>query len=134
MRAEPTLTVRVSERGGYAVVTVIGSIDDTTRALLDEQLDQALTMTDLAVIVDMSAVDFCDSTGLNTFTKAHRKATARGITVVTTGLKDRVGYVFTVTRLEDVFYAQPDLDTAIQWLENGTNGRAGARQMPHSTA
>jgi anti-sigma B factor antagonist len=120
MNADPALTVRVSQRAGYAVVTVIGSIDVTTHDLLGEQLDRALHLTRLAVIVDLSEVDFCDSTGLNTFTQAHRKVTARGITMVTAGLRDRVEYVFAVTRLKQAFYAQPDLDTAVRWLENGT--------------
>jgi anti-sigma B factor antagonist len=120
MSAEETLTVRVTKREGYAVVTVSGSIDVTTNDLLREQLDRALELTRLAVIVDLSEVDFCDSTGLNTFTQAHRKVTARGITMVTAGLQDRVEYVFAVTRLKQAFHAQPDLDTAVRWLENGT--------------
>jgi anti-sigma B factor antagonist len=120
MSADQALTVRVSQREGYAVVTVTGSIDVTTHDRLAEQLERALHLTQLAVIVDLSEVDFCDSTGLNTFTQAHRKVTARGITMVTAGLQDRVEYVFAVTRLKQAFHAQPDLDSAVRWLENGS--------------
>lgn len=131
MSADQDLTVRVSTQAGYAVVTVIGSIDVTTRALLDEGLDEASRLTRLAVIVDLSRVEFCDSTGLNAFTQAHRRATARGITMVVAGLRKRVEHVFAVTRLEQAFHTQPDLDTAIGWLENGSNGRASTAGAHH---
>jgi anti-sigma B factor antagonist len=114
------LTVRVSELNGYAVVTAAGSIDSTTRAVLDEELNRALDMTHLAVVVDLSGVDLCDSTGLNALIQARRKGRARGIIVVTAGVRDRVEYVFSVTMLEEAFYSQPDLETAVRWLEDGT--------------
>jgi anti-sigma B factor antagonist len=123
MRTEPTLTVQVSQLAGYAVVTVAGSIDFATHALLEDHLDQALRLTRVAVIVDLTAVEFCDSTGLNTFARVRRQATARGIVMVTAGLRDRVKDVFTMTRLAQAFYAQPDLETAVRWLENGSANR-----------
>jgi anti-sigma B factor antagonist len=124
MSTDQALTMRVSEQAGYAVVVAAGSIDAITRDLLDEQLDRALELTRLAVIVDLSEVGFCDSTGLDTFVQARRKATARGVTMVIVGLRNRVEYVFTITQLEEAFFAQPDLETAIRWLENGSTGQA----------
>lgn len=122
MGADPTLTVRISELTGYAVATATGSIDATNSALLDEYLDQALQLTRTAVIVDLTGVDFCDSTGLHTFVQARRKADARGVTVVLAGLRNRVEYVFTITQLEQAFFCLPDLDEAVRWLEDGSNG------------
>jgi anti-sigma B factor antagonist len=123
IRPKPALTVRVSQLAGYAVVTAAGTIDFTTRAVLEEQLNQALRLTRLAVIVDLTEVDFCDSTGLNTFARIRRQATALGVVVVTAGLRDRVKDAFTMTRLTQAFYAQSDLETAVRWLENGTPNR-----------
>jgi anti-anti-sigma factor len=116
----PSLRVRISQVGGYAVVTAAGSIDLTTRALLEDHLDRAIQQTRLAVIVDLSEVEFCDSIGLNTFTRARRKATARGMVMVVVGLHNRVEYTFAVTRLDQAFYPQPDLQAALEWLENGS--------------
>lgn len=123
VHTEPALTVQVSQLAGYAVVTVAGTIDFTTRDVLEEHLDQALQLTRVAVIVDLTEVDFCDSTGLNTFARIRRQATALGIVVITAGLRDRVKDAFTMTRLAQAFYAQPDLETAVRWLENGTSNR-----------
>jgi anti-anti-sigma factor len=128
MRTDPALTVRVSRLAGYAVVSAAGSIDFTTRALLEEHLDQALRLTKLAVIVDLTEVEFCDSTGLNTFARVRRQATAQRIVMVTAGLRDRVKDAFTMTRLAQAFYAQPDLETAVRWLENGTANRDAGRE------
>lgn len=117
---DQALTLRVSELAGYAVVAAAGSVDATTSELLDEHLDRALQLTNMAVIIDMTEVDFCDSTGLHTFVQTRRKATVRGVTVVLAGLRNRVKYVFTINRLEQAFFSQPDLDAAVRWLENGT--------------
>jgi anti-sigma B factor antagonist len=106
---------------GYALVTAAGSIDFSTHALLDEHLDQALQLTRIAVIVDMTEVNFCDSSGLNAFARARRQAIARGITIVAVGLHDRVELVFGITGLDQAFYPQPDLETALRWLETGTS-------------
>jgi anti-sigma B factor antagonist len=130
MSIDPGLAVQVSELDGYAVVTAAGSIDATNCAILDEQLDQALQLTNMAVIVDLAEVDFCDSTGLHTFVQARRKATTRGVVVIMAGLRNRVEYVFTITQLEEAFFSQPDLDTAIRWLDNGHNGHTHLRSPP----
>jgi anti-sigma B factor antagonist len=124
MSADPTLTVRVSELTGYAVATATGSIDATNSALLDEHLHQALQLTRMAVIVDMTKVEFCDSTGLHTFVQARRRAAACGVTVVLAGLRNRVDHVFTITHLKKAFFCQPDLDAAVRWLEGGSNGHS----------
>ncbi|HEX6469884.1 MAG TPA: STAS domain-containing protein [Streptosporangiaceae bacterium] len=123
MRNEVPLTVQLSQLGEYAVVAAAGSIDFSTHELLEEELNRALKLTRTAVIVDVADVTFCDSTGLNAFVRARRLATARGIVVVIAGLRDRVEYVFGITHLDRAFYSQPDTETAIRWLENGSSAR-----------
>lgn len=121
MDTDGALSVHTAQQSGYAVVTAAGSIDFNSQTLLDQELRAALQQTRLAVIVDLSGVDFCDSSGLNVFAKAHRLATARGLTVVVAGLRDRVKHVFALTRLDQAFYPQPDLETAVRWLETGSS-------------
>jgi anti-sigma B factor antagonist len=115
---------------GDAVATATGSIDATNSALLDGRLDQALQLTRIAVIVDLTEVDFCDSTGLRTFVQARRKAAARGVTLVLAGLRNRAEYVSTITQLEKAFFCQPDLGAAVRWLDNGSNDHADHDPSP----
>jgi anti-anti-sigma factor len=116
------LSVQVSRLTVYALVSVIGSVDFGTYSILSEQMDQALELTRVALIVDMSAVDFCDSSGLNVFAQTIRKARSRGVALVVVGLRDRVARVFNVTQIDQAMHALPDLETAVRWLETGSAG------------
>jgi anti-anti-sigma factor len=116
------LSVQVSRLTVYALVSVIGSVDFGTYSILSEQMDQALELTRVALIVDMSAVDFCDSSGLNVFAQTIRKARSRGVALVVVGLRDRVARVFNVTQIDQAMHALPDLETAVRWLETGSTG------------
>jgi anti-anti-sigma factor len=116
------LSVQVSRLTVYALVSVIGSVDFGTYSILSEQMDHALELTRVALIVDMSAVDFCDSSGLNVFAQTIRKARSRGVALVVVGLRDRVARVFNVTQIDQAMHALPDLETAVRWLETGSAG------------
>lgn len=122
MTTHPTLKVQVSELLGHAVVTVVGPIDADTHGLLDEPFLRALELTHTAVIVDISEVDLCDPSGLNAFVHARREATARGIVMVIAGLRNKIKNVSTITRLEEQFRSLPDHETAVRWLETGSQG------------
>ncbi|MEU6038414.1 STAS domain-containing protein [Actinomadura sp. NPDC047616] len=121
MSTDPALTIEVTEQAGYSLVVPAGSIDFHTHPAMNEHLGRAIDMTSLAVIVDMTGVEFCDSSGLNVFARARRRADARGVTVVIVGMPSRVERVFSLTGLDQAFYHQPDLRTALHWLETGTS-------------
>ena len=128
MTTHPTLNVQVSQQLGHAVVTVVGPIDADTIGLLEEPLHRAFELTQTAVIVDMSEVDFCDSSGLNAFVQARREATTRGIVVVIAGVRKRNKNGPAIIRLEQEFHSLPDHETAVRWLETGKKGLV--RQPP----
>ncbi|MEU8347940.1 STAS domain-containing protein [Spirillospora sp. NPDC048832] len=111
----------MSDLAGYALVIATGSIDTHTHPLLAEHLQQAITATRLAVIVDMTHVEFCDSSGLNSFARAYLRAQASGVSLVAAGLQDRVRRVFAITRLDRGVYLLPDVETAVRWLETGSS-------------
>lgn len=60
------------------VVTVRGSLDIDSAPVLTTTLDQVLDRPQPRVVVDLSGVDFCDSTGLSAFVVGHRRAAAAG--------------------------------------------------------
>lgn len=118
------LSVRVSPLLAYALATLEGSIDFGTHALLEARLTESLALTKAALIVDMAEVEFCDSSGLNSFVRIIREARQRGVTLVVVGMRGRVANVFNVTRIAQELYLKPDLETAIRWLETGRTGDA----------
>jgi anti-sigma B factor antagonist len=61
-----------------AVVTVRGDLDDGSDTVLGTTLDQVLDRPAPRVVVDVSGIDFCDSTGLRSFLTGHERARAAG--------------------------------------------------------
>ena len=60
------------------VVTVRGNLDIDATPVLSTTLDQVLDRPQPHVVVDLSGVEFCDSTGLSAFVVGHERATAAG--------------------------------------------------------
>jgi anti-sigma B factor antagonist len=60
------------------VVTVRGSLDLDSAAVLTATLDQVLERPVPRIVVDLSGVDFCDSKGLTAFIDGDRRASQAG--------------------------------------------------------
>jgi anti-sigma B factor antagonist len=60
------------------VVVVRGNLDLDSSAVLTTTLDQVLNVPVPRVVVDLSGVEFCDSTGLSAFVVGHRRAVNLG--------------------------------------------------------
>jgi anti-sigma B factor antagonist len=55
---------------------------------------------DREVVVDLTAVDFCDSSGLNVLVRAYKHARAQNATLTVTGAYGRVENVLRTTGLD----------------------------------
>ncbi|MEU4040036.1 STAS domain-containing protein [Streptomyces collinus] len=64
-------------RGHANALTVNGPLDHTTAAILDRTVEDALRRH-ATVILDLTGVTFCDSSGLNTLIRLHRGAHSIG--------------------------------------------------------
>ena len=60
------------------VVTVRGNLDIDSAPVLTTTLDQVLDVPSPRVVVDLSDVEFCDSTGLSAFVLGQNRAVAAG--------------------------------------------------------
>jgi len=60
------------------VVTVRGDLDHGSDTVLGTTLDQVLDRPAPRVVVDVSGIAFCDSTGLRSFITGHQRAHAAG--------------------------------------------------------
>ncbi len=68
----------VGNPDGSVVVAVRGNLDVDSATVLTTALDQILDPPAPKVVVDLSGVEFCDSTGLSAFVLGHRRAAASG--------------------------------------------------------
>jgi anti-sigma B factor antagonist len=102
----PLVELKVSSRseGDRVVVALSGEIDLYTAPRLQSQLASELNVDHpVRLVVDMSGVDFCDSTGMNVLLAAQRMAREHGGNVELSGPRPAVRKILQVTGLESVF-------------------------------
>ena len=90
-------------------MSVTGEIDLYTAPRLHGELSAALSGDSATrIVVDMSGVDFCDSTGMNVLLAAHRRAREQGGDLELASPRPAVRKVLQVTGLEAVFTVMDD--------------------------
>jgi anti-sigma B factor antagonist len=94
--------IPMERRDGVVEVTPSGELDLAVAASLRDALEHALGSGAAAVRVDLSAVTFVDSTGLNVFVDAWRQARALDVSFVLTGPAANVRRVFDITNLGEL--------------------------------
>lgn len=91
-------------QGDHTVLALAGEIDLYTAPRLQSELAAALSGSGPArLVVDMSGVEFCDSTGMNVLLAAHRHARERGGDLELAAPRAAVRKILQVTGLESVF-------------------------------
>ena len=101
MTNPPALELRSSYRADALVVEAVGEIDMATAPQLAAALE-AVSGRVTRVVVDLSAVSFLDSSGLNTLVHAQRALLGRRLSLrVVSPLDQVVRQVFEITQLTD---------------------------------
>jgi anti-sigma B factor antagonist len=94
------------------VVAVEGDIDMKTAPDLEAHIDEVLDGGARAVIVDLTAVEFLDSSGLGALAAArnHAATTAAALAIVCSN--PNLLKLFRITGMDRVLTIHPDLDAA----------------------
>jgi anti-anti-sigma factor len=95
------LEVRTEERDGLVHVALLGELDLSTVAKVQEELRKVEAESPPTVVVDLSKLTFLDSTGLRCIVTADERARGEGRRVVIVRGPDPVQRVFAITRLEE---------------------------------
>jgi anti-sigma B factor antagonist len=110
----PPFALRRDEHDGLAVLTVVGDIDIDTAWRLREELTTNLSQHD--VIVEMSGVEFLDSTGLGVLVAGYRQARNADHRMAIAAAPQRVLDMLELTRLTTLFALYQDLPAAAEGL------------------
>jgi anti-sigma B factor antagonist len=103
------LKVACQYRGDCTVMSVSGELDLYTAPRLHRELTAALADgTPPRLIIDLSGVEFCDSTGINVLLAAHRRAREHGGGLELLGPRAGMRRILQVTGLETVFTVLDD--------------------------
>jgi anti-anti-sigma factor len=95
------LDVRTEDRNGLVHVALVGELDLSTVAKVQEELRRIEASSPATVVVDLSKLTFLDSTGLRCIVTADERAREEGRRMVIVRGPDPVQRVFAITRLEE---------------------------------
>ncbi|MCX5409334.1 STAS domain-containing protein [Streptomyces sp. NBC_00335] len=107
------LAVDVRPLDGATVLTLAGELDHDTAEPLREALEAARADGGRRLLVDVTALAFCDSTGLNVLLHNRLAARETGGTLELIGLRKPVARMFHVTGADGLFPQHPDVQAAL---------------------
>lgn len=97
------LTLGNRTEGPATVVVADGEIDLSSIPQLSGMLDDLISGGNIDLIVDMTGVQFIDSTGLGVLVGARKKALAKDGSVQLACLQPKVLKIFRITQLTEIF-------------------------------
>ncbi|MFD5305687.1 STAS domain-containing protein [Streptomyces rochei] len=109
-----TVTPHATPSGPF-VLKVSGEMDHHTSQLLSEAIKDA-PFGDEGVVIDLSGLTYCDSTGITVLIGAYQRAQATGSPLSLAGVRPDQMRVFSVVGLDQVFTFHPDTEAAIASL------------------
>ncbi|MEH1102211.1 STAS domain-containing protein [Micromonospora sp. CPCC 205561] len=103
-----TFTVTCADRdGGGACLRLAGELDLSTAPELNSVIDRLVEGGERHLLVDLSQLTFCDSTGIAAFVRGDNRVAADGGWLRLTGASGRVDRVLQVTGLAQVLRYEP---------------------------
>lgn len=107
------LLLDVTERDGWAVLAVGGEVDVATAPRLRERLIELVNSGKHRIVVDLSDVDFLDSTGLGVLVGALKRVRSHDGDLALVCTESRILKVFEITGLTKVFAMHLSVDEAV---------------------
>lgn len=88
---------------GVVLLRLTGEIDTATVHVVEEALEPALNEVSRRLEIDLSGVEFMDSSGLNVLVVARNKLNDRGADLVISEVNDQVRRLFELSGLTTAF-------------------------------
>ena len=114
-REENGVDLRLSDevRPEATIVAVGGELDVESAPQFDEHLTAVIQGAPALLVVDLSDVDFLDSTGLGVLIKAYARQRDLGAGFAVVAAADRITKVFRITGMDTALSVHPDLESAL---------------------
>ncbi|WP_392891616.1 STAS domain-containing protein [Streptomyces sp. LN699] len=112
-----TLTAtRHTHTRGATVLTVVGELDHHTAPELTRVIRETPFGPDVPVLIDVSALTYCDSTGITVLVGAYHRAHEVDAPLLIVGLNPELTNVFRIVGLDQLFTFQPTVEDAVDAL------------------
>jgi anti-sigma B factor antagonist len=109
-------------------LTLRGTLDGETCALLDREVDKALTQPVRTLVLDMAGVEFITSAGIGTIMKARTSLSRQQADLAIIGMQPQVRKVFEIIRVlpkMKVYKDQAELDEYLGRIQRQMTGQDG---------
>jgi len=106
----------VIERDGATVLVVSGEVDVATAPQLRQEAVRLAGTGGARLVMDLSSVDFLDSTGLGVIVGVLKRVRTHGGELAIAGAENHVRKVFDITRISDVLPMYATVDEACEGL------------------
>jgi anti-sigma B factor antagonist len=121
------LEISVAEAtDGVRRVSLTGDLDMATASDLRSALAEQPVAA--GIVLDVSGLEFIDSSGLNTIVVGARNLTDRGGTMIVAGAPDHIATVFEIVELERSVAVDASVDAAVQRAARPAGGATADRQ------
>lgn len=107
------LTVSVLHDEGLALLALGGELDAAVTAQVQAAVDEVLAGGLRLVVVDLTGLGFCDSTGLGTLIRASRRVTVAGGACVLAGARGPVARLLQLLAMDRVLRLSDDVGEAL---------------------
>ena len=107
------LDLETEKRGGTSIVSLRGEIDVYTAPRLRQALIDLVEEGATDIVVDLSAIDFLDSTGLGVLVGGLKRVKSNEGELKLVVTQDRIMKIFDITGLSKVFPIFATLDEAL---------------------
>jgi anti-sigma B factor antagonist len=108
------LNLTAREQDGVSILAVKGEIDIYTASALDERLSGLIAEGAYRLVVDLTEVDFLDSTGLGVMVKTLKRVREHDGSLDVVVSNDRILKVFRITGLDQVVPLHDSLPSALE--------------------
>lgn len=114
------IQVKAVNHSNLPILEPEGRIDSSSVGVMDEAFRQAFSAGSIALLIDMSKVEYISSGGLRSFLLALKEMKKRNGEMVLCGLSPSVGKVFKLSGFNTIFEIIPGREEALAKLTAGT--------------
>ena len=110
------LSIELAQEPSYWILTLTGDLDYGECAVFRMNIDRILKSAPAATIVDLSGVEYLDSSGLGLLLSLSKEYGSSGgkLVLVTNATVDNI---LSLTRLNGIFSTAPEMSQALQIID-----------------
>lgn len=109
--------VKVSDKSAYCLIELSGRfIEDASDVMLVEQIDGQCKQGKAHFIIDLSALTYMNSTGINLLVKCIKRLNDCQARVVFTSAPDHILELLNIIQLNSIIHISPSIEEGIQNL------------------